>query len=175
VSTADEVKVQALEFAVRLSDPTQPIEEVLHKANTLAAWLGGPAAGASLMLVVAPNTYEQNGTGHTPTKFSSGGKVQLTDTQQVTLTVQAVDSKGFPTTDANLTWESADPNIVSLQPSADSMSCLVVAGAPGLGCVVTVSDGDRNATESFDVVGGGIATLQIQVGTPEDQPTPPAP
>jgi hypothetical protein len=127
------------------------------------------------MLVVNPNTYEQSGTGHTPTKYATGGSVQLTDTQQVTLSVQAVDSKGYPTTDANLTWATADSTIVSLQPAADAMSCLVVAGQPGLGCVVTVSDGDRNATESFDVVGGGIATLQVTVGTPEEQPVAPTP
>ena len=68
------------------------------------------------------------------------------------------DSKGFPTSDT-LTWSSADDTVVSLQPSADTLSCLVVAGVPGLGVVVTVTDGTISATDSFDVVPGGVATL----------------
>lgn len=156
-----------------LSGPFIPIEEVLHKANLIVAWLDeGPTT--TLLLSVSPTTYEQSGTAHYPTKYGPGGHVQLSDTQQVTLTVQPVDSAGNPTTDSNLTWTSADSTIIDAQPSADGTSCLCVARALGTGCVVTVSDGTRTATESFDVIGGAVAALNISAGQPQDQPAAPA-
>jgi hypothetical protein len=133
----------------------------------------GWVSGARLRITPAPLTYEQGTPTVAQATIIAGGIVQLTDTQQVTLAVQPVDSKGFPTSDS-LTWSTADGTVVSLQPSADSLSCLCVAGNPGLGVVVTVTDGVISATESFDVVPGGVATLQISEGTPEEQPPPAA-
>ena len=129
----------------------------------------GLVSGARLVISAGPITYEQGNPSLSQATRYAGGKVQLTDTQQVLLTVQPEDSKGQPTSDT-LTWSSADETVVSLQPSADTLSCLVVAGLPGLGVVVTVSDGTISATDSFDVVPGGVATLQISEGTPEEQP-----
>lgn len=161
-------RAAALDAAVRLFEfqaaPPAP-GLVTSYATQFLAWL----SGARLRLAADPLTYTQgNPAQHQATRYQ-GDTVQLTDTQQVTLTVQAEDSKGFPTSD-NLTWSTADDTVVSLQPSADTMSCLCVAGDPGLGVVVTVTDGTISATESFDVVAGGVATLQISEGTPEEQP-----
>ena len=96
--------------------------------------------------------------------------MQLTDTQQVTLTVEPEDSKGFATSDT-LSWSSSDTTVVSLQPSADTLSCLCVAGNPGTGIVVTVTDGTLSASDNFDVVASAAASLVITEGTPEPQPT----
>jgi hypothetical protein len=98
--------------------------------------------------------------------------VQLTDTQQVPLSVEPEDSKGFDTSDT-LTWSSSDTTVISLQPSADTLSCLCVAGNPGTGIVVTVTDGTISASDNFDVVAGTAASLVITEGVPEEQ-TPPA-
>jgi len=164
----------ALEAAATVLSGQQPPADapaVTALANQLLAWV----TRARLNLTVSPITYRQGSVpGPEPTRYTDGGNVQLTDTQQVTLTVQPEDSKGFPTSDT-LTWSSADDTVVSLQPSADTLSCLVVAGNPGLGVVVTVTDGTISATDSFDVVPGGVATLQISEGTPEEQPPPAGP
>jgi hypothetical protein len=158
----------ALDAAVTLlaHQPLPPTpSEVTAYATVFLGWI----TGARLRITPDPITYEQGNPSLSQATRFAGGIVQLTDTQQVTLTVQPLDSKGFPTSDT-LTWSTADSTVVSLQPSADSLSCLVVAGNPGLGVVVTVTDGTISATDSFDVVAGGVATLQISEGTPEDQP-----
>lgn len=95
--------------------------------------------------------------------------MQLTDTQQVSLSVDPEDSKGQSVSDT-LTWTSSDDSVVSLQPADDGKSCLCVAGNPGTGIVVTVSDGTLTATDNFDVVPGAVAALKITEGTPEEQP-----
>ena len=150
--------------------PPSPADVV---AGYFRAFLG-LVSGARLRISADPITYEQGNPSLAQATRYVGGIVQLTDTQQVLLTVQPEDSKGFPTSDT-LTWSSADDTVVSLQPSADTLSCLVVAGNPGLGVVVTVTDGTISATDSFDVVPGGVATLQISEGTPEEQPPPAGP
>ena len=158
----------ALDAAVTLlaGQPLPPsAAEVTGYATVFLGWV----TGARLRITADPITYEQGNPSLSQATRYAGGIVQLTDTQQVTLTVQPEDSKGFATSDT-LTWSSADDTVVSLQPSADTLSCLVVAGNPGLGVVVTVTDGTISATDSFDVVPGGVATLQITEGTPEDQP-----
>ncbi len=158
----------ALGAAVRLLEhqSAAPLpSQVLGYANQFLAFL----SGARLAVTADPMTYAQGSPSLSQATRYAGGIVQLTDTQQVSLSVEAEDSKGQPTSDT-LTWTSADETVVSLQPSADTMSCLVVAGVPGTGVVVTVTDGTISASESFDVVPGGVATLQITEGTPEDQP-----
>ena len=165
----------ALDAAVALFSHTAlppTAELVLVYAADFLGWV----SGARLHLTADPVTYTQGPAGQSQATRYTGGKVQLTDTQQVSLAVEPEDSKGEPTSDT-LTLTTANPAVVSLQPSADGLSCLCVAGAPGLGAVVTVSDGTISATESFDVLAGAVASLVITPGTPEDQPpvTPPAP
>jgi hypothetical protein len=158
----------ALTAAVRLfggSSTALAPPLVLDCANQFLAFL----SGARLVVAADPMTYTQGNPSLSQATRYTGGTVQLTDTQQVTLSVEPEDSKGQMTSDT-LTWTSADTTVVSLQPSADTLSCLVVAGVPGTGVVVTVTDGTISASDSFDVVPGGVATLQIGEGTPEDQP-----
>ena len=145
-------------------------ELVVTCATDFLGWL----SGARLRLTADPITYSQGDPAqHQATRYI-GDTVQLTDTQQVTLAVEPEDSKGDATSDT-LTWSSADSTVVSLQPSADTLSALVVAGNPGLGVVVTVTDGTVSASESFDVVAGAAASLVITPGTPEAQPAPAPP
>jgi hypothetical protein len=151
--------------------PPPPAADVTAYATAFLGWI----SGGRLAITADPLTYAQGNPALSQATRHAGGKVQLTDTQQVALAVQPEDSKGFPASDS-LTWSTADASVVALQPSADTLSCLCVAGNPGLGVVVTVTDGVISATESFDVVAGGVATLQISEGIPEEQPpaAPPA-
>lgn len=88
--------------------------------------------------------------------------MQLHDTEQFTLTLEAQDSKGFAVADT-LTWTVDDPNVVSLQVSSDTMSATILAGAPG-SAVVTITDGTLTATEAVDVVPGAVAKLVLTEG-----------
>jgi hypothetical protein len=170
------IRIMALQVAMawwNVHGRTPIRTEVLDLADTVASW-ADPAAPVELVIHVDLTTYQQS--NHAPSATIYGGKkVQLTDTQQVTLSVEATDSKGQPVTeDAALTWsESSGGQIISLQVAPDNMSCLVVAGNVGTGAVVTVGDGTRTATMSFDVIAGDIAALNVTAGTPEDQPPAP--
>jgi hypothetical protein len=159
----------ALDAAVEVFpvDPPPSADLIISYANQFLGWL----SGARLVLSVDLITYQQGNPALSQATKFIGGTVQLTDTSQVLLSVEPEDSKGFATSDT-LTWSTADPTVIALQPSADTLSCLCVAGVPGLGCVVTVTDGTISATDSFDVVPSGAATLVITEGTPEPQPAP---
>jgi hypothetical protein len=96
--------------------------------------------------------------------------VQLTDTQQVDLSVQPEDSKGNPTTDSGLSWsEDSGGAVVTLNVSADGNTCTVAAGQPGT-ANVTVSDGTISGVEAVSVVAGSAAQLVVSAGNPVDQP-----
>jgi hypothetical protein len=172
-----EERKAALDAAVDLFARAQAppsAETVLAYATAFLGWI----TGAQLRLIVDPITYDQGDPARSqPTRYN-GGIVQLTDTQQVLLSVEPLDSKGEPTSDT-LTWSSSDTTVISLVPSADTLSCLCVAGVPsaaGSAVTVTVGDGVLSASESFNVIAGTAASLVITAGTPEAQPpaAPPA-
>jgi hypothetical protein len=97
--------------------------------------------------------------------------VSLTDIQQVTLSVLAEDTKGQPVSDT-FTWAVDNGDVIALTPSADTMSCLCVAGIPGT-ANVSVSDGSTpplTASESFTVTSSAATQLVVSAGTPEAQP-----
>lgn len=147
--------------------------EVTGIAGVFYDWLEGPVV---MVLTADTSTYQQgapDGPG-TPT-VQKGTNVQLTDTQQVTLSVAEVDSKGQPVNNDALTWSVDQPGVVALTPSADSYSCLAVAGTDGT-ATVTVTDNTVNppltATDVITVVSSAATSLVISEGTAEDQPAP---
>lgn len=144
--------------------------DVTTVATLYYQWLEGPAV---LFLTVDPITFDQaapDGPG-TPT-IRKGSIVQLNDLQQVTLSVAEVDSKGQPVAD-QLVWSVDNGDVISLVPSADTLSCLCVAGVDGT-AVVTVADNSVNppltASDTITVVSSAATSLVIGEGTPEDQP-----
>lgn len=99
---------------------------------------------------------------------------QLRDSEQVTLTVEALDSEDNPAA-ASVAWSSSDESIVSVTDNGDG-SALVVAspGAGGLGAATVTadvtdnSDGDiHTGTFEVEVVAGDAVTVNITAGTPE--------
>ena len=156
--------------------PPDRAVDVTTVATVYYRWLEGPAV---LFLAVDPTTFDQaapEGPG-TPTVMK-GSAVQLTDIQQVTLSVAEQDSKGQPVSDT-LTWSVDQPGVIALTPSADTQSCLCVAGTDGT-AVVTVTDNSvtppLTASDTLTVVSSAATSLVISEGTAEDQPpaAPPA-
>jgi hypothetical protein len=144
---------------------------VLGKLESLSRWLEGPAV---LVLAPASLTFEQaapDGPGM-PTVMK-GTAVQLTDLQQVTLTVAEQDSKGQPVTGDTLAWTVDNPDVIAITPSADGYSCLCVAGVDGT-ANVTVTDSTASpvltGSEAFTVVSDAATALVITAGTAEEQP-----
>ena len=157
--------------------PPERVGDVTAVAQVYYRYLEGPAV---LFLAVDPTTFNQaapEGPG-TPTQMK-GSAVQLTDLQQVTLTVAEQDSKAQPVTGDSLTWSVDNPDIIAITPSADGYSCLCVAGVDGT-ANVTVTDNTvtppLTGTEPFVVVSDAATSLVISAGTPEEQPpaAPPA-
>jgi hypothetical protein len=96
----------------------------------------------------------------------------MKDTQQYTITLEAEDSKGQPTTDAGITWsEDSGGTVVVLQPSQDGMSVLVVAGVPGTSNI-SATDGTRSFQDVAIVTPGDAAVLVGTESAVEDQPAP---
>lgn len=98
--------------------------------------------------------------------------LQLTDNQQVTLSVEAEDSKGNEVADT-FTWTVDNGDVIVLTVSDDTMSALCVAGAVGA-ANVTVTDSSAtplSATQSFTVTAGEASQLVITPGAIEAQPT----
>jgi len=179
--TADN-RVTALRFAIDAMAVDGNLKaaqagDVTATANVFYRWLEGPAV---MVLTHDSMTYDQaapDGPG-TPTTMK-GTTVQLTDVQQVTLSVAEVDSKGQPVTADQLAWSVDSPGVVALTPSADGYSCLCVAGTDGT-ATVTVADNSvtppLTATDVITVVSSAATGLVISEGTAEDQPpaAPPA-
>lgn len=150
--------------------PASQGSDVTTVATIYYQWLEGPAV---LFLTVDPTTFDQaapDGPGM-PT-IRKGSIVQLNDLQQVPLSVAEVDSKGQPVAD-QLAWSVDNGDVISLVPSADTLSCLCVAGTDGT-AVVTVTDNSVNppltASDTITVVSSAATSLVIAEGTPEDQP-----
>ena len=176
-----ENRVLALQLAMQAVAPENgglpafQASDVTYAATVFYQWLEGPAV---LFLTVDPTTFDQaapEGPGQ-PT-VRKGMIVQLTDLQQVSLSVAEQDSKGQPVADS-LVWSVDNGDVISLVPSADTQSCLCVAGVDGT-ATVTVTDNSVNppltASDSITVVSSAATSLVISEGTPEDQPpAPPA-
>lgn len=91
--------------------------------------------------------------------------VTMTDDQEVTYSVQAEDDKGQPVGDT-LTWSSDDNGaVVTLTPSADTLSCVFAAVDPGT-ANISVTDGTLSAADSIVVTAGAAASLVLTPGTP---------
>ena len=155
--------------------PADQAGDVTTVAGIYYRWLEGPAV---LFVTVDPTTFTQaapEGPG-TPT-IRKGSTVQLNDLQQVTLSVAEVDSKGQSVSD-QLVWSVDNSAVIAVTPSADTQSCLCVAGVDGT-ATVTVADNSvtppLTASDVITVVSSAATSLVVSEGTPEDQPpAPPA-
>ena len=163
----DEARLASLALAVELhSLDHDEIDRVLCTAGEFTRWL--TARPHRLHLRPAPFTFQQPAypgpAVHTKTG-DYGMSVTMTDSQEVTYTVEPEDSKGIAVSDT-LTWSSDDGGaFVTLTPSADTLSCLFAAVAPGT-ANISVTDGTLSDTDVITVTAGPVASLVLTAGTP---------
>jgi hypothetical protein len=166
-----ELRQQTLDYVKAYYEETHqadadkiPIERLVADAERILDYYGVP----DVILVRYGPVFRQDGS--LPPHQPKGNKtMQLHDDEQVSVSVTALDAKGYQVSGDAFSATSSDETIVSVTQQEDG-SFLVVAGQPGMAAVVTYTDGTLSVTESFDVVPGDVATLQIQEGTPEKQP-----
>lgn len=105
-------------------------------------------------------------------------QMNLTDSQQATLSIQPVDKKGNPAlVDGVPAWLSSNSEVVTVTPSADGLSAVAVAVGPlGTATVSVTADADLGAgvTEiagSLDITitAGAATTVSISAGDPTEQ------
>lgn len=94
----------------------------------------------------------------------------MTDSQKATLKIQPVDKRGNPTAETGKpVWASSDATLVTVSPSADRLSCDILAvGALG-NCQVTVNDGTATGILDVTIVAGVEATNAISAAAPIEQ------
>jgi len=177
----DECRAEGLSLAVELHS-RQDFGTATYGGDTAAKILADAAQFATwlesrphhLTLTPGSETYQQPGFPGpaVPTKTGDHGmSVTMTDSQQVSYSVQAEDSKGQAVSDT-LTWSSDDNGaVVTLTPSADTLSCVFAAVAPGT-ANISVTDGNLSDVDVITVTAGAAATLVLTPGTPTDEPAP---
>ena len=168
----DRARSEALALATELHagdrkhDQAGNDECVLATADAFLAWLTKRAA--RLRLRPAPLTFRQPGYPGpaVPTQIGDHGmSVTMTDSQEVTYTCEPEDTKNQPVSDS-LTWSSDDNGaVVTVTPSADTLSCTYAAVDPGT-ANITVTDGSISGTDVITVTAGSVASLVLTPGTP---------
>ena len=165
----DRARSEALALATELHafdrDHDQ-VDCVLETAGKFTRWL--VERPHRLHLRPAPFTFQQPAypgpAVHTKTG-DHGMSVTMTDAQTVSYTCEPEDSRGFPVADT-LTWsESSSGAVVTAAPSADGLSCVFTAVAPGTS-TITVTDGTLTGTDIITVTPGPVASLVLTPGTP---------
>jgi hypothetical protein len=106
--------------------------------------------------------------------------IQLTETQQVSGTVQFVTKKGNPASvqDGSVVFASSDPAVLEVVTDpANPLAVTAKAKAPGVARLTVTADanlGDEvknvELFEDFSVVGGEAMGGRITFGPPEEQP-----
>lgn len=102
---------------------------------------------------------------------------QLRDSEQVVLSVEALDSEGNPA-NVNIGWSTSDDTIIAIQPNSNgTVTAIASPGAGGLGMArvtadaTDVSDGDvHTGTFDIEVIAGDAVSVNIVPGTPETKP-----
>jgi hypothetical protein len=181
---ADRARLIGLKLATELhaaiDQPRGPFDQtgpipicVLETAGLFARWLTEPPHW--LHLRPAPFTFQQPdypGPAVRTKTGEHGMSVTMTDSQEVSYACEPEDSKGVAVSDT-LTWSSDDNGaVVTLTPSADTLSCVFAAVAPGT-ANISVTDGTLSGTDVITVTPGGVATLVLTPGTPADEPAGP--
>lgn len=104
--------------------------------------------------------------------------LMLSTIQQVTLTLQPVDAKGFPApVDGVPQWSLSNPEAGLLQVAEDGMMALFIAIAPGDTQINVLADArlgedvvPLTAVLDVRVIPAEAATLTLTPGVPETQP-----
>ena len=105
-------------------------------------------------------------------------QMNMTDSQQVGLSIQPVDKKGNPAAvDGVPEWASSNSEVVTVEAAADGLSAVAKAVGPlGTATVSVKADADLGAgvTEiagslEITITAGGATSVTITAGTPSEQ------
>ncbi len=105
--------------------------------------------------------------------------ITFTTIQQLPVSIQPVNDKGKPApVDGAPVWLTDNTDVVALTPSADGLSCVIVAvGIPGTATVQVTADADLGTgvtnligTIEVEVVAAPATSIVVTPGTPEVQP-----
>jgi hypothetical protein len=141
--------------------------QVVAAAEKFFGFLNEAAPTARLAFSIVLITDQATGSP-SPHQYS-GGIPTMLDTEQLVIAVQAEDSKGAPTSDS-LTWSApGDVTGAVLTPSADTMSCTVAAGTPGIVPVQAVDPNGVTGLSPVTVTAGAATQLVLTQGTPTPQ------
>jgi len=178
------LRIAALEAASRTAaadcmyvPPQMRTHNVLHSADQFYQWLTAEDPAVRLVLTAGMVSEIVNGKRVIDGwPIRKGTAMQLKDTQQVDLAVEAVDAKGFDVVGDTISWTASDTTAVTLVPAPDGKTVTVVANSPAVGVVLTATDNNGlTVTDTIDVITGDAVALKITEGTPVDQPATPAP
>jgi hypothetical protein len=166
----------ALQAAVPLLYAGTGFREVLDFAHDAYRWLQRRDSLRAVSLRLVAGTPYTEGTTPMTTTFD------LSDTDQVTFSLQGQDAKGADVPlDSGFTaaWSLADPDSsgATLTVSADTTTATVAAGVPDtnllLSVVVTNPDGSTlSGAEAIVVLATAATTVSLVAGTPEPEPPP---
>lgn len=137
-------------------------DQLLSEALATAQYLTTPWA-----VRVRCGLVTEQDTGEVIDPQPTGAQMQLSDTQQVTYTITALDAKGYEVDTVDFSCSIDNPDVASVTDNGNDF--LVVAGNPG-SAVLSFTDGTLTATEALDVVPGSVATVRVQAGEPQEQP-----
>jgi len=179
VPDIDECRAEGLRLAVELHS-RQDFSLGGYSGDTAGKILADAAQFATYLesrphrLTLRPGaeTFQQQGYPGpaVPTQTGDNGmSVTLSDTQQISYSVEATDSKGQAVSDT-LTWSSDDAGaVLTVTPSADGTSCVFAAVDPG-SATITVTDGTLTASDLVTVTAGAVASLVLTPGAISDEP-----
>jgi hypothetical protein len=179
VPDIDECRAEGLRLAVELHSRQDfslggysgdTAGKILADAYQFATWL--QSRPHHLTLTPGSETFQQPDYPGpaVPTKTGDNGmSATLTDTQQISYSVAAQDSKNQPVSDT-LTWSSDDAGaVVTVTPAADGQSCVFAAVDPGT-ANISVTDGTLSAVDVITVTAGAAASLVLTPGAITDEP-----
>lgn len=161
----------------KLVDMDAKLDESLVLLKELQALVPGPAVKIVFNATIKGEPTQEGVT-----------MLQLTDVQQVSLTIQPVDAKGNPApVDGVPAWNVSDATVLDLQVAADGLSAVVTAKGPltpaGGSVQVSVS-ADADLTSGVTTINGSLdiavvasqaTTVGIVAGTPSTAGAAPAP
>lgn len=137
--------------------------------NTEALEAGHESADDLFNFTIGPVTNKREAREGVPQM-----KVLISDEEKITLTMNPKTRSGRPANVQNPSWTSADPSIVTVEPTADGKSCALVSQSVGTTTIHVSADADLGdgvrALETdfdFEVAAAEASDLGLTAGEPE--------
>lgn len=103
---------------------------------------------------------------------------QMTDSEEIDLTINALDKKGNPAPLESINWSTDNTDVLALKVSDDTKTCVVKAVGPlGKATVTMKADADMSpdidapiiGTIEIEITGGQAQTVELVPSAPREQ------